>query len=133
MQVRCPHCHNPIEVVDDSSLSEIPCPSCGSSFSLVSDLRTTIDRTVEQKTIGHFHLSRKLGVGAFGEVWQAHDAQLDRMVAVKIPRKGKLDEQESEQFLREARAAAQLKHPGIVSVHEVGREDGQVYIVSDLV
>ena len=74
-----------------------------------------------------------MGAGAFGSVWKARDKELDRTVSVKIPRKGQLDETETEQFLREARSAAQLKHPGIVAVHEVGREDGQVYIVSDFV
>ena len=54
-------------------------------------------------------------------------------MAVKIPRKQQLSSVEAEQFIREARAAAQLRHPNIVSVHEVGREKGQVYIVSDLV
>ena len=54
-------------------------------------------------------------------------------MAIKIPRKGQLDPEETEQFLREARAAAQLRHPGIVSVHEVGRDQGAVFIVSDFV
>ncbi|MEO2029516.1 MAG: serine/threonine-protein kinase, partial [Fuerstiella sp.] len=44
-----------------------------------------------------------------------------------------LNAEDSEKFLREARAAAQLKHPGIVSVHEVGRENDTVYIVSDCI
>ena len=52
---------------------------------------------------------------------------------MKIPRKGQLDPAETEQFLREARAAAQLRHPSIVSVHEVGREADTVFIVSDYV
>ena len=47
--------------------------------------------------------------------------------------KQQLDSRESELFLREARAAAQLKHPGIVTVHEVGREEDTVYIVSDFI
>ena len=59
--------------------------------------------------------------------------KLDRVVAVKIPRKGQLDREETEKFLREARAAAQLQHPGIVSVHEVGIEGQTVYIVSDFI
>ena len=44
-----------------------------------------------------------------------------------------LDAAEAEQFLREARAAAQIRHPNIVAVHELGREDGSIYIVSDFV
>ena len=85
------------------------------------------------RTIGHFNLVERIGVGAFGSVWRALDSELDRTVAVKIPRKGQLDPEETEQFLREARAAAQLRHPNIISVHEVGRQEDTVYIVSDFV
>jgi serine/threonine protein kinase len=66
-------------------------------------------------------------------VWKARDTELDRTVALKIPRKGQLDPGETEQFLREARAAAQLRHANIVSVHEVGRDQDTVFIVSDFV
>ncbi len=78
-------------------------------------------------------LTRKSRRGRYGSVWKAHDTELDRIVAVKLPRKERLDEAEAEQFLREARSAAQLKHSGIVAVHEVGRENGQVFLVSDFV
>ena len=71
--------------------------------------------------------------GKFGSVWKVRDTEFDRLVAVKIPRAGQLDGVEAEQFLREARAAAQVKPPNIVSVHEVGREDGTIYIVSDFI
>ena len=54
-------------------------------------------------------------------------------MAIKIPRQEQLSRDDVEMFLREARAAAQLHHPNIVSVHEVGREGETVYIVSDLV
>lgn len=133
MHVRCPHCHGPIELIEESSLGEITCPACGSSFSLLSGDATTSFRGDGTQNIGHFTLIDRLGTGSFGAVWKARDTELDRTVAVKIPRKDQLDASEVEQFLREARAAAQLKHPGIVSVHEVGRQDGTVYIVSDYV
>jgi serine/threonine protein kinase len=132
MHIRCPHCHDPIEIVGDSSLTEIHCPSCGSSFSLISGDTTETHRT-ESRRLAHFELVRELGIGKFGSVWMARDTELDRTVAIKIPRKGALDAEESELFLRDARAAAQLKHPHIVGVHEVGRADGTVYIVSDYV
>ena len=60
-------------------------------------------------------------------------ADLDRAVAIKIPRKSQLDPADVEQFYREARAAAQLKHPHIVSILEVGRHEDRVYIVTDFV
>ncbi|MEO1618179.1 MAG: serine/threonine-protein kinase, partial [Planctomycetota bacterium] len=85
------------------------------------------------ETIGHFQLVETLGMGAFGLVHKAKDQVLDRWVAVKIPRKGQLTPKEAEVFLREARTAAQLSHPNIVSVFEVGRADESVYIVSDYI
>jgi len=131
LHVRCPHCQNAIEIVDGAELSDIICPSCGSSFSLVGEQTTTYE--AQGQTIAHFELIEQLGMGAFGSVWKAKDTKLDRIVAVKIPRKDQLNAEETETFLREARAAAQLRHPNIVSVHEVGRQDTQVYIVSDFV
>jgi len=107
--------------------------TCGSTFSLGGFQETEDYRRQETKTLGHFELIEELGVGAFGSVWMAHDRELDRQVAVKIPRKEQLAPEEVEQFLREARAAAQLQHQSIVSVHEVGRSDDTVYIVSDYV
>lgn len=83
--------------------------------------------------LGHFQLVKKLGEGVCGTVYKAVDTKLDRTVAIKIPRGSLIDESETEQFVREARAAAQLRHPNIVSVHEVSRLDHQVYIVSDFI
>jgi len=133
MQIRCPHCHQPIELVDDDPSGDMTCESCGSGFNLASDGETVADDGSHSKTIAHFTLVDRLGQGAFGSVWKALDTELDRTVAIKIPRKDQLDSAEAEQFLREARAAAQLRHPNIVPVHEVGREDGTLYIVSDFI
>ena len=111
MHVRCPHCQNQIEILDESPLREITCPSCGSSFSLLGDDQTITYHGDGEQTIGHFELVDRLGTGAFGSVWKARDTELDRTVAIKIPRKDQLSLEETEQFLREARAAAQLRHP----------------------
>ena len=132
MHIRCPHCHNPIEVVDADPLTDITCPSCGSNFSLISG-ETASYSPGDVSTIGHFQLLESVGTGRFGTVWKARDTKLDRTVAVKIPRRGQIEGPEAEMFIREARAAAQVKHPGVVGVHEVGREDGTLYIVSDFI
>ena len=84
--------------------------------------------------IGRFEILELLGRGAFGEVYKARDPQLDRTVAVKIPRVEYFATPEEEQrFLREARSAAGLRHPGIVQVHEIAHQGSLPYIVSDYI
>lgn len=86
------------------------------------------------RTIGRFELMEHVGVGAFGTVYKAHDPQLRRLVAVKVPRLACImGQNEHERFFREARSMAHLKHPAIVPVHEVGEEGGLPYLVSDFV
>jgi WD40 repeat protein/tRNA A-37 threonylcarbamoyl transferase component Bud32 len=133
MHVRCPHCHHAIEIVVDASFRDMACPSCGSHFNLIGSDRSTETQRRSGRTIAQFQLIEPLGAGASGSVWKAKDTALDRMVAVKIPRKEQLSDEELELFLREARAAGQLRHSNIVSVHEVGRDADTLYIVSDLV
>jgi len=130
--VRCPGCHEPIDVAVDTPATELTCSSCGIHFSLVdSSSETKMASSIS--AVDHFELIERLGVGGFGTVWKARDTKLDRTVAVKIPRQGFLDAEEGEKFLREARASAQLRHPNIVGVHEVGRDGDSLYIVSDFV
>ena len=133
LKVRCPHCHNPIELSDDSLATDIECPSCGSHFSLVAFESTAAYQRDAPRKLAHFELIEQVGFGGFGYVWKALDTELDRTVAVKIPRKEQLDADEAGQFLREARAGAQVQHPNIVSVHEIGREDDSIYIVTDFI
>lgn len=132
MEVRCPQCHSSIALSSDSALGSISCPSCGCAFSLLGTEETDVWEE-GRRTVGHFTLQKHLGTGSFGTVWQAHDVELDRTVAVKIPLRGSLTADEAEQFLREARAAAQLRHPHIVSVFEVGRDEDTLFIVSEFV
>ena len=83
------------------------------------------------KTFGRFKLVRLLGQGGFGSVFLARDPQLDREVALKIPRIDEFFEAESEErFLKEARAAAQLRHPHIVPVYETGKVGNTPFISS---
>src|SRR5262249_30189424 len=95
---------------------------------------TTSDQPRPGHKLGKFELLDTVGQGACGTVYKARDPELDRTVAVKVPRAGNLaGPQELDRFLREARSAAQLRHPSIVPVHDVGRAGGVPYLVSDFV
>jgi serine/threonine protein kinase len=77
-----------------------------------------------------YRLLRRLGAGAFGTVWMGHDERLDREVAVKIVPRERIV---GGRFEREARAAARLAHPGIVTLYEAAVDDDGAYLVSELV
>ena len=78
---------------------------------------------------GRYKILKELGRGAMGAVYLAQDEQLDRKVALKIPQfGGALNSGLLERFYREARAAGNLRHPGICPVYDVGEIDGQHYI-----
>ncbi len=86
------------------------------------------------KKIGKFALITQVGEGGFGQVWKAWDSQLARIVALKLIRKHlSADAGVRARFLREARAAAQLRHPNIVQAYEVADLEGVPAIVSGFV
>ena len=132
VHITCPHCCNAVEIVIDSSYTEVTCSSCGSHFDMAEE-RTGTATSPALKRVGHFDLISRIGVGSFGTVWKAHDTKLDRTVAIKIPRRSHLEPGHAESFLREARTAAQLRHPNIVRVYEIGQDHDVVYIVTDFV
>lgn len=79
---------------------------------------------------GRFELRQVVGRGGFGTVYRAYDTQLDREVAVKIPRRGALENSDQvKRFLREARSGGKLSHPNICPIHDVGLLHGNHYIV----
>ncbi|MFJ6051459.1 protein kinase [Streptomyces sp. NPDC092307] len=87
---------------------------------------------------GRYRLERRLGAGGMGEVWQARDLRLDRAVAVKVISRGVAgDHLLEERFRKEARTAASLAHPRIVTVHDHGEVevDGSpvLFLVMELV
>src|SRR5947208_2647551 len=82
--------------------------------------------------VGRYRIERVLGQGGFGLVYLAHDDQLQRLVAIKVPHRKLVDRPEAaEAYLTEARAVANLDHPNIVPVHDVGStDDCPFFIVS---
>jgi serine/threonine-protein kinase len=86
------------------------------------------------KTLGHYRMVEKLGEGGMGEVWRAHDTQLDRDVALKVLLADALtDETARARLVREARLASKLNHPHVCTIHEVGESEGRAYIAMELI
>jgi len=81
--------------------------------------------------IGRYRLDTLIAEGGFALVWRGYDLELQRVVAVKVPKPSRL--QSADAFMAEARRVARLKHPGIVPVHDVGREGESCFIVSEFV
>ena len=83
--------------------------------------------------LGPYDIQSLLGAGGMGEVYRARDARLDRIVAIKVlPTSCSADPERLQRFIQEARAAAALNHPNILSIFDIGEEHGAPYIVSEL-
>ena len=81
------------------------------------------------QTISHYRITRKLGEGGMGVVYEAVDLRLQRNAALKFLAAHAIGDAEAKaRFLREARAAASLDHPNVCTVYEIGEEDGQAFL-----
>ena len=148
--LRCPRCSTVVELLDETPLV-VTCPSCARTFAPASPSgdSTATENTVNDLTgqpaalraspfppaeglpapFGRYRVLKLLGQGAMGSVYLAHDTQLDREVALKIPLFAAEDRpRHLERFYREARAAAGLRHPNLCPVHDVGEVDGVPYL-----
>jgi eukaryotic-like serine/threonine-protein kinase len=133
VRLQCPNCYSTI-VLDRELSGEAVCPSCGSSIQLDPGETAPWLPDGAPQRIGRFAILEQVGVGTFGTVYKARDTELDRFVAIKIPRGDNLLKPENlERFLREARSAAQLKHPGIVSLYDAGTFDATCCLVSEFI
>ena len=89
MPLTCPHCQSPVELAEPNA-EEILCPACGSSFRLEQDSTVAWTPPGGRRALGKFELIETVGSGDFGTVYKARDPQLDRTVAIKVPRSGRL-------------------------------------------
>jgi serine/threonine protein kinase/Flp pilus assembly protein TadD len=86
------------------------------------------------RQIGRYRMQSLLGAGGMGEIYLAEDTQLERKVAIKVLRaEFTHDRERVRRFAREARAASALNHPNIITIHEIGEDEDNHYIVTEYV
>jgi len=94
----------------------------------------TPSRSLVGKTLGAYQILSLLGSGGMGEVYKARDSRLNRSVAIKVlPPDKTSDSDRKRRFVQEARAASALNHPNIITIYDIGREDGIDFVVMEYV
>lgn len=96
-------------------------------------LRDLVGEPEQQVRVGRFVLERELGAGGMGTVYAAWDEQLQRRVAIKFLRQIVVGPIAERRLVREAQALAQLSHPNVVSIYDVGQHDGRVWLAMEYV
>ena len=95
--------------------------------------RPVINTPTKGTMVGRYQLEARLGAGAMGVVWSARDPELERHVAIKLVHPALHSDESASRFRREARAMAKLSHRSVITVHDTGVVDGQLFLAMELV
>lgn len=140
--LRCPACGF---VPLDDEVATTSCPRCGAIFveeggsndetvDLASAKKPEVAATPVTRWIGSYEILEEVSRGAMGIIFKCRQAGLDRVVALKLLIAGEhASDSQIERFKREAQAAARLRHPNIVSIHEIDVFEGKHYFTMDFI
>lgn len=146
VDTKCPHCGMPYRLPESQLGRSVRCGKCEQPFEIKPSRASTRKSQAAQETgraagpassgaevkkLGRFEIRSKLGARAFGAVYRAYDPLLEREVALKVPHPGALEsEQDKARYLREPKAAANLRHPNIVPIFDAGLDGDHFFIAS---
>jgi serine/threonine-protein kinase len=137
--MKCANCAADATQIPASFAGSWDCPACGHHHAGTESAATAAYWVEDQQWFAEGRRFEKidvLGEGSFGTVYRVYDRQLEKTVAMKIPRTEEgetiqLDSPANRRFLQEARVAAKMRHPQIVPVHDIFEEDGRLCIITD--
>jgi len=123
------------EQSDPASEQSVHRRSAGSGDALTKTFASAPRNTGlrERAHLDRYLLLEKIGQGGMGVVYNAYDPQLDRRVALKLVLSANPDHASTQRLLREAQALARLSHPNVVSVHDAGVADEQVFVAMEFI
>jgi hypothetical protein len=112
----------------------VACPACATLVAVATPDAGVRARAAPELSVGRYRLLHLVGRGGMGEVYAAHDPELNRNVAIKILRAdARPDDIEAARLAREAQSVAKLSHPNVVAIYDVGSSGGRMFMAMELV
>ncbi|MEW6359897.1 MAG: protein kinase [Planctomycetota bacterium] len=128
-RILCPKCRNKIQLPEGAPRNAVECPLCKVVLPVISPRRTDTDALVG-KDFAHYHILSRIGQGAMAAVYLVKNLHLGRPAALKLLHTtvARATDVAAKRFLREAKSAARVEHPNVLSVYHVGQHEGRYFI-----